>query len=102
MANPTPRQRRARQLGPCLVVLLTIYSAAAAAQQKGRDWPQFLGPARNAVAGVEQLPPWPAGGPPVLWKMPIGHGFAGPVVSDGKVILFHRAGNEEVVQCMDA
>jgi outer membrane protein assembly factor BamB len=32
----------------------------------------------------------------------MGEGFSGPVVAGDKLILFHRVGNQEVVECMDA
>jgi outer membrane protein assembly factor BamB len=67
------------------------------------DWPQFLGPSRNLVVPGEDLAAkWPAAGPAVVWKMPVGQGFSGPVVSGGKLILFHRVGDEEVVECLAA
>jgi outer membrane protein assembly factor BamB len=34
--------------------------------------------------------------------MKVGQGFSGPVVSGGKLVLFHRVGNEEVVDCLAA
>ena len=34
--------------------------------------------------------------------MPVGQGFSGPVVVQGRVILFHRIGNQEVVDAFDA
>lgn len=67
------------------------------------DWPQFLGPARNGVYhGNDLAPQWPKNGPPVLWKKNIGQGFSGPVVAEGKLILFHRVGAQERVECLDA
>jgi outer membrane protein assembly factor BamB len=73
------------------------------AQAHAGDWPQFLGPTRDGVAAREDLAAkWPAGGPPVVWKMEVGHGFAGPVAAGGKLILFHRMGDVERVECMDA
>jgi outer membrane protein assembly factor BamB len=45
---------------------------------------------------------WPAGGPRVAWRKSVGQGFAGPVVADGHVILFHRIGREEIVEALDA
>ena len=35
-----------------------------------------------------------------LWKKPVGAGFSGPVVADGKLILFHRVKSEEVVEAL--
>jgi outer membrane protein assembly factor BamB len=45
---------------------------------------------------------WPAGGPRVVWRRDVGEGFSGPVVSDGRVILFHRLGGREVIESLDA
>ncbi|MDB5298538.1 MAG: alcohol dehydrogenase [Phycisphaerales bacterium] len=73
------------------------------AKSQAGDWPQFLGPARNGVAANEGLAAqWPAGGPTVLWSREVGQGFAGPVAAGGKVVLFHRAGEVERVECMEA
>jgi outer membrane protein assembly factor BamB len=33
---------------------------------------------------------------------PVGQGFAGPVVVQGRVIVFHRMGNNEIVDALDA
>jgi len=67
------------------------------------DWPQFLGPDRNGVSReTGLLTSWPEKGPPLLWEKSIGEGYSGPVVAGDKVILFHRLGNEDVVECLDA
>jgi outer membrane protein assembly factor BamB len=67
------------------------------------DWPQFLGPQRNGVyTGPRLAASWPAGGPKRVWRKPIGQGFAGPVVAGDRLILFHRVGNEELVEALDA
>jgi outer membrane protein assembly factor BamB len=69
----------------------------------GSDWPQFLGPTRNGVyAGKDLAASWPAAGPPILWRKDVGAGFAAPVVAAGKLILFHRVGGKEILDCMDA
>jgi outer membrane protein assembly factor BamB len=67
------------------------------------DWPQFLGPNRNGVsAETGLLETWPEKGPPVLWEKAVGEGYSGPVVAGGKLILFHRVGDEDLVECLDA
>ena len=67
------------------------------------DWPQYLGPTRNGVyAGAPLNEKWPAGGPRVVWKKAVGAGLSGPVVADGKTILFHRVGDREVVEALNA
>lgn len=67
------------------------------------DWPQFLGPQRNGVSPDTQLIAfWPPAGPPGVWQRPVGAGYSGPVVAGGRLILFHRTGDEEVVEALDA
>ncbi|MBK9166366.1 MAG: PQQ-like beta-propeller repeat protein [Bryobacterales bacterium] len=76
---------------------LMAYSLPAAPA----DWPQFLGPARNATT-PSAAAAWGKGAPKTLWKKNVGAGFAGPVVAGGKLILFHRKGGEEIVEAFDA
>ena len=75
----------------------------AAAACMAADWPQFLGPTRNGVSTETGLKAtWPKKGPPVVWEKDVGEGFSGPVVVGDRVVLFHRVGDEEVVECLDA
>lgn len=76
-------------------VLLPLLTAA--------DWPQHLGPKRDGhSAETGLIREFPPAGPTVAWKREVGSGWAGPVVKDGKVILFHRVEADEVVECLDA
>src|SRR5436305_1585395 len=55
------------------------------------DWPQWLGPQRDGVwrePGIVEK--FPKGGPKVLWRTPIGGGYAGPAVAGGKVYVTDR------------
>src|SRR4029434_8425879 len=82
-----------------------IAAALAATLLNGAatDWPQFLGPTRNGIYGGPPLADaWGPGGPKVVWRKQIGQGFAGPAVVGNRVILFHRVGNEEVLESLDA
>lgn len=56
------------------------------------DWPQFLGPSRNAVADKSSKLPrsWPTEGPRVLWRIPVGEGFGGPAIFGDSVLLLDR------------
>ncbi|MBA4064598.1 MAG: alcohol dehydrogenase [Isosphaera sp.] len=66
------------------------------------DWPQFLGPTRDGHSPETKLAwDWPKAGPPVAWQKDVGKGWAGPVVAGGKLILFHRVADEEVVAALD-
>ena len=73
-----------------------------AASLQAADWPQFLGPNRNGTSAETNLAAsWPKEGPPVVWQKPVGQGFSGLVASQGKLILFHRRGGEEIVEALD-
>ncbi len=79
-----------------LLALLALAACAA-------DWPQFLGPNRDGVSAETGLAAtWPKAGPPVVWERKVGAGWSGPVVSGGGLILFHRVGDDEVVERLDA
>lgn len=67
------------------------------------DWPQLLGPTRNGISTeTGLLLNWPKEGPPLLWEKKVGSGFSGPVVAGKRLILFHRLGDNDVVECLDA
>lgn len=69
---------------------------------QGADWPQLLGPTRDGHSTETKLLwDWPPAGPPIAWKMEVGSGWAGPVVAAGKLILFHRVDDQEVVACLN-
>jgi outer membrane protein assembly factor BamB len=80
-----------------------VLAALTALEAWSSEWPQFLGPTRNGVySGTNLADSWPKEGPPILWQKSVGQGFSGPVVANGKLILFHRLENREVVECLDA
>ena len=85
------------------VLTVAIACAVVADVTAAADWPQFLGPTRNGIyAGPPLVESWGPSGPKVVWRKSIGQGFAGPAVVGNRLILFHRVGNEEVVEALDA
>lgn len=66
------------------------------------DWPQILGPHRNGVADGERIEPWGGDGPRTRWTYPLGEGYAGPAVLGERVVVFHRVGDLERVEALDA
>jgi outer membrane protein assembly factor BamB len=82
---------------------LTAALLGCAAAASGADWPQLLGPERDGQSSEtglrDSLPPQ---GPPLLWQRQVGEGFSGPVVAGKRLILFHRVGDEDVVECVHA
>jgi outer membrane protein assembly factor BamB len=76
---------------------------AIAAVAVADDWPAFLGPHGDGSSDEKGLNlAWGETGPPVLWRKSLGESFSPPVVADGKLIVFHRLGDQEVVECVDA
>lgn len=77
----------------CLLVTVAtcVRGAENGAQPAGDDWFQFLGPNRNGVTeGARLASEWPEDGPPVVWKIKCGVGYAGPMVKDGVLVLMER------------
>src|SRR5262245_11358793 len=84
-------------------VLALVIASCLAGRAAAGDWPQILGPLRNGHAeGERLLGTWPASGPKLLWKFPLGSGYAGAAVMAGRVVVFHRPGSSERVECLDA
>jgi outer membrane protein assembly factor BamB len=82
----------------CFSAFLGAALAAAAA-----DWPQILGPNRDGVSlETGLLRSWPREGPPLVWAKKVGEGYSGPVVAGNRLILLHRVGDSEIVECLDA
>jgi outer membrane protein assembly factor BamB len=68
-----------------LMVGLSFPGALAA------DWPWVYGPRQDNTSDQKGLlRTWPKDGPKSLWTAPVGVGFGGPAVRDGKVYLLDR------------
>jgi len=80
-----------------------IFTLVIAGQAIASDWPQYLGPDRNAVSEEKGLMrSWPEAGPEVLWTIPLGEGFGGAAVSEGKVYVYDRVDDKDsVLRCID-
>src|SRR6516165_2255295 len=103
MEEPLMNRRPTRHRLAYRPVLAVLLAGLLCEGLAGGDWPQLLGPSRNGVSSETGLATsWTAQGPPVLWAREIGQGYSGPVVAGGRLILLHRLGDEEVVECLDA
>ena len=82
-------------------IVLVVWVVASGAGWS--DWPRFGGPHGNGVADAKGLMKrWPAGGPRVLWTVPLGAGYGGPIVADGKVYVLDRVvAKQDVLRCWD-
>jgi outer membrane protein assembly factor BamB len=78
-------------------------SKSKPAASSASDWPQWLGPNRNGIsAEIGLLKSWPATGPKILWRIPLGAGFSGVSISQGCVYTMLSQGDDEFVVCLDA
>lgn len=84
-------------------VLLAAFFLWSTAALFAEDWPRFLGPRANGISSeTGLLDKWPSNGPPVLWETRIGTGYGAPSVLGNRLVLHHRIGDEEVVECFAA
>src|SRR5690349_8558670 len=79
--------------GACFVCHLTVsgWLLFSTISLRADDWPQWLGPQRDAVwretGIVEKFEP---GAPKFRWRVPIGGGYSGPAVFKGRVYVMDR------------
>jgi len=82
-----------------ILASLAVISSPLAAD----DWPWFLGPTHDGVsAETNLLARWPAQGPRVVWRATVGLSYSSPSIAKGRAFVFHRLGDEEILDCLDA
>jgi hypothetical protein len=88
----------------CFLSACFVCAAATAFQASAGEWPQILGPDRNGIAADDETlaDEWPAEGPYTLWQRDVGRGYAGVAVAEKRTLLFHRVGENEVTEALDA
>jgi outer membrane protein assembly factor BamB len=70
---------------------------------KTGDWPSLLGPTHDMRSPETRLlRAFPPGEPRLVWEMKKGDGYAAPSVAGGRLVLFHRVGDDAIVDCLDA
>jgi outer membrane protein assembly factor BamB len=95
-----------RVLAICLIIAATSRAESPPdlwTRKAGFDWPKFLGPTSNGVStetGI--LTKWPREGLKVVWEVPMGQGFAPPVVSGGRLLHFDRFKDDNRLTCRNA
>ena len=61
-------------------------------------WTDFRGPARDGrYDGIQVLTEWPSAGPPLMWRQPIGGGYASFVIAQGRAFTIEQRRDQEVV-----
>ena len=95
-----------RQFGKVVVPWALIVVMAGANPTGATDWPQWRGPARDGVwteTGIIERFESPQ--VPIKWRVPIGSGYSGPTVAEGRVYVMDRIVEpdpQERVHCFDA
>ena len=65
-------------------------------------WNGFRGPNRDGVYAERRIQTsWPASGPKLLWKQPIGLGYASFAIARGRAFTIEQRGKQEVVAAYD-
>lgn len=77
------------------VVRLVLLPVIVASHLSAADWPQYRGPNGDGSTTEKILTTWPAEGPRLLWKAPLGPSFGSFVVSGGKAFCFIQRKVEE-------
>jgi outer membrane protein assembly factor BamB len=68
----------------------------------GRYWTSFRGP--GSAGRYDEMPvvdDWPAEGPPLLWKQPIGEGWSSFAIADGVAFTLERRHHHELIAAYD-
>lgn len=69
----------------------------------GAEFTEFLGPGRtNVIRGIHLERDWKTYPPVEVWRRPIGLGWSGFVVADGRAITQEQRGDHELVVCYSA
>ena len=92
----------------CATVLFgTWYLAGAllnaeAADHSTAEWAQWRGPNRDGISSETGfLKNWSREGPKILWKIPLGDGYSGISIAQGKAYTMFAEGDDEFVICLD-
>ncbi len=65
------------------------------------EWPQWRGPHRDGQANGFKAPTaWPRE-LEKRWQLEVGRGHSSPLVADGKIYVFSRRGEDEVLACLN-
>ncbi len=82
---------------------LFLLTFAIASMALAADWPQWRGPDRTGYVSAGEAVPTALGAElPVVWHVPVGDGFASPVVAGGRVFYLDQKDGNEIAHAADA
>ncbi len=87
--------------------LLILVAAAASlsfvAPVRGEDWYRWRGPRLDGISTESDWKvQWPASGPPVAWKTPLGVGFSSVAIAQGRLYTMGNEEDHDTVHCLEA
>ena len=84
-------------------LLWTVIISLVSQHANGDDWAQFLGPQRNGTSTEKNLiNAWPAGGPKIVWRTPLGVSMSGIAVANGAAYTMFQDESKQYVACLNA
>ena len=101
--SATASQPAAQQPGPSVAASGSPAGSETAAAHAARNyWTSFRGPNRDGrYEEMAVSAAWPAQGPPLLWKQPIGLGYASFVIADRRAYTIEQRRGKETVAAYD-
>ncbi|HSE43455.1 MAG TPA: PQQ-binding-like beta-propeller repeat protein [Acidobacteriota bacterium] len=86
-----------------IVIFVGLAALFANPEKPLGDWPQYRGLNRDGISlETGLIKSWPATGPKVNWRAPIGEGYSGVAAVGGKLFTMDSRGNDEFVVALDA
>lgn len=90
-----------RPVSALVMIGLMLFASASAAIGIA-DWPQWRGQNRDGLVSDASIPQaWPKE-LKQEWKVTVGLGHSSPVVANGRIYVFARQGEEEVLLCLNS
>jgi outer membrane protein assembly factor BamB len=104
--DSTPTSLTAGPTTPDIKAELATNTEANFSDTAGEDWPRWRGPRGDGTWHGPKLPQrWPDGGLRRVWRQPVGGGYGGVAVAQGRVYVMDRqkdAGEFERLVCFNA
>ena len=87
------------------LLIAVIHFHSVSFESIAEDWPRWRGPRGDGTWKAPKLPDkWPESGLKQAWRQPVGGGYAGVTVADGRVYIADRPKDKstERILCFDA
>jgi outer membrane protein assembly factor BamB len=92
-----------RRYGPTVALAALLVAALGAQTPVNPDWPQWRGPERNGISKeTGLLKQWPAGGPPLLWRITnLGAGYGSVAIKGDRIYVQMMTGRLSAVASLN-